>query len=186
MRRVMFVDDAPEVLQHIRRLLTPMQTEWDMLFLPSAAQALSALQQQACDVIVSDMTMPDMDGVKLLTEVRHRCPQTIRIILSGDQSPYNYVRSASIAHRFLQKPFDTATLKTTIEQAEALRTVLDNPALRTLVSEIKTLPSLPSIYQELMQEMQAAQASLKKAARIVAKDLGMVTKILQLEMSARS
>ena len=184
MRRVMFVDDAPEVLQHIRRLLTPMQTEWDMLFLPSAAQALSALQQQACDVIVSDMTMPDMDGVKLLTEVRHRCPQTIRIILSGDQSPYNYVRSASIAHRFLQKPFDTDTLKTTIEQAEALRTVLDNPALRTLVSEIKTLPSLPSIYQELMQEMQAAQASLKKAARIVAKDLGMVTKILQLVNSA--
>jgi HD-like signal output (HDOD) protein len=184
MRRVMFVDDAPEVLQHIRRLLAPMQTEWDMLFFPSASQALSALQQQACDVVVSDMTMPDMDGVKLLTEVRKRCPQTIRIILSGDQSPYNYVRSASIAHRFLQKPFDTATLKTTIEQAEALRTLLDNPALRTLVSEIKTLPSLPSIYQELMQEMQATQASLKKAARIVAKDLGMVTKILQLVNSA--
>lgn len=184
MRHVIFVDDAPEILQHLRRLLAPMQTEWEMRFFSSATQALAAIQQSPCDVVVSDMTMPGMDGAKFLGEVCKTCPHTIRIILSGDQSPYNYVRSASVAHRFLQKPFDTATLKSTIEQAEALRTVLGNPSLRSLVNEIKTLPSLPSIYQDLMQEMQAPQASLKKAARIVAKDLGMVTKILQLVNSA--
>ncbi|MBI4001674.1 MAG: HDOD domain-containing protein [Nitrospira defluvii] len=184
MSRIIFVDDAPEILQHLRRLLAPMQTEWEMQFFPSATQALAAIQETPCDVVVSDMTMPGMDGAKFLGEVCKTCPQTIRIILSGDQSPYNYVRSASVAHRFLQKPFDAATLKSTIEQAEALRAVLGNPALRNLVNEIKTLPSLPSIYQDLMQEMQAPQASLKKAARIVAKDLGMVTKILQLVNSA--
>ncbi len=184
MRRVIFVDDAPEILQHLRRLLAPMQTEWEMQFFPSATEALAAIQNAPCDVVVSDMTMPGMDGAKFLGEVCKICPQTIRIILSGDQSPYNYVRSASVAHRFLQKPFDVATLKSTIEQAEALRNVLGNPALRSLVNEIKTLPSLPSIYQDLMHEMQAPQASLKKAARIVAKDLGMVTKILQLVNSA--
>ena len=96
----------------------------------------------------------------------------------------NYLRSASVAHRFLQKPVDAEVLKANIAQAEALRAVLANPALRTLVSEIKALPSLPSIYQDLMQEMQSPQASLKKASRIVAKDLGMVTKILQLVNSA--
>ena len=184
MRRVVFVDDAPEVLQHLRRMLAPMQSEWEMQFFASAPPALAAIRETPCDVVVSDMTMPEMDGARFLAEVRVVCPQTIRIILSGDQSPYNYVRSASVAHRFLQKPFDITTLKSTIEQAEALRAVLGNPALRSLVSEIKTLPSLPSIYQDLMQEMQSPQASLKKAARIVAKDLGMVTKILQLVNSA--
>lgn len=184
MRRVVFIDDAPEILQHLRRALAPMQSEWEMQFFASAPPALATLRDTPCDVVVSDMTMPEMDGAKFLGEVQKACPQTIRIILSGDQSPYNYVRSASVAHRFLQKPFDIAMLKATIEQAEALRAVLGNPALRSLVSEIKTLPSLPSIYQELMQEMQSPQASLKKAARIVAKDLGMVTKILQLVNSA--
>lgn len=184
MRRVLFVDDAPEVLQHLRRTLAPMQSEWEMQFFASAKQALAAIEEKPCDVVVSDMTMPEMDGAKFLGEVRKACPQTIRIVLSGDQSPYNHVRSAAVAHRFLQKPFEGATLKSTIERAEALRVLLDHPALRQLVGEIKTLPSLPSIYQELMQEMQAPQASLKKAARIVAKDLGMVTKILQLVNSA--
>lgn len=184
MRRVCFVDDAPEILKHLQRILAPMQSEWAMEFFPSAKSALAALGETPCDVVVSDMTMPGMDGAQFLTEVRKISPHTIRIVLSGDQSPVNYLRSASVAHRFLQKPVDVETLKSTIAQAEALRVVLANPALRTLVSEIKSLPSLPSIYQDLMQEMQAPQASLKKASRIVAKDLGMVTKILQLVNSA--
>ena len=184
MRRVVFVDDAPEILNHLQRTLAPMQAEWAMEFHPSATAALTAIRETPCDVVVSDMTMPGMDGAQFLGEVRKVCPQAIRIVLSGDQSPANYLRSASVAHRFLQKPFDVATLKATIEKAEALRAVLANPALRSLANEIKTLPSLPSIYQELMKEMQAPQASLKKASRIVAKDLGMVTKILQLVNSA--
>lgn len=184
MRRVLFVDDAPEILKHLQRTLAPMQAEWTMEFFSSAKSALTALSGSACDVVVSDMTMPGMDGAQFLAEVRKVSPQTIRIVLSADQSPVNYLRSASVAHRFLQKPVDVKTLTAVIAQAEALRTVLANPALRTLVSEIKSLPSLPSIYQDLMQEMQGPQASLKKASRIVAKDLGMVTKILQLVNSA--
>lgn len=184
MRRVLFVDDAPEILKHLQRTLAPMQVEWTMEFFSSAKSALTALSGSACDVVVSDMTMPGMDGAQFLAEVRKVSPQTIRIVLSADQSPVNYLRSASVAHRFLQKPVDVKTLTAVIAQAEALRTVLANPALRTLVSEIKSLPSLPSIYQDLMQEMQGPQASLKKASRIVAKDLGMVTKILQLVNSA--
>lgn len=184
MRRVVFVDDAPEILKHLQRTLAPMQSEWTMEFFSSAKSALAAMGEAPCDVVVSDMTMPGMDGAQFLTEVRKVCPQTIRIVLSGDQSPVNYLRSASVAHRFLQKPVDAETLKATIAQAEALQAVLANPALRTLVSEIKSLPSLPSIYQDLMHEMQGAQASLKKASRIVARDLGMVTKILQLVNSA--
>lgn len=184
MRRVLFVDDAPEILKHLQRTLAPMQSEWTMEFFSSANSALAAMSEAPCDVVVSDMTMPGMDGAQFLTEVRKVSPQTIRMILSGDQSPVNYLRSASVAHRFLQKPVDVETLKATIAQAQALRVVLANPALRTLVSEIKSLPSLPSIYQDLMQAMQGPQASLKKASRIVTKDLGMVTKILQLVNSA--
>ncbi|MBS0169828.1 MAG: HDOD domain-containing protein [Nitrospira sp.] len=184
MRRVIFVDDAPEILQHLRRTLASMQSEWEMQFFSSAAAALPVIRETPCDVVVSDMTMPVMDGAQFLNEVRTLSPETIRIVLSGDHSPVNHLRSAAVAHRFLQKPMDVNQLKATIAQAEALRAVLANPALRSLVGEIKVLPSLPSIYQDLMQEMQAPQASLKKASRIVSKDLGLMTKILQLVNSA--
>ncbi|MGC3976683.1 MAG: response regulator [Nitrospira sp.] len=137
------MNDAPEILKHLQRTLAPMQSEWTMEFFSSAKNALAAMCQSACDVVISDMTMPGMDGAQFLTEVRKVSPHTIRIILSGDQSPVNYLRSASVAHRFLQKPVDVAILKANIAQAEALRAVLANPALRTLVSEIKSLPVCP-------------------------------------------
>ncbi|MBX3123729.1 MAG: response regulator, partial [Nitrospira sp.] len=110
MRRVFFVDDAPEILKHLQRTLAPMQSEWTMEFFSSAKSALAAICQAPCDVVVSDMTMPGMDGAQFLTEVRNVSPQAIRIILSGDQSPVNYLRSASVAHRFLQKPVDVEVL----------------------------------------------------------------------------
>lgn len=58
--------------------------------------------------------------------------------------------------------------------------LLHNEPLRKLVSEMQTLPSLPSIYRELMQILQTDDASADQAARIISKDVGMVTKILQV------
>lgn len=114
MRRVIFVDDAPEILQHLRRIFVPMQSEWDMQFFSSAAAALPVIREGGCDVVVSDMTMPVMDGAQFLSEVRALSPETIRIVLSADQSPVTYLRSAAVAHRFLQKPVDVSRLKATI------------------------------------------------------------------------
>lgn len=152
--------------------------------LSSGTEALQAIKASGCDVVVSDMVMPKMDGAELLAEVQTVCPHAVRIVLSSDQSPSNHVRSATVAHRFLNKPLDMTTLQATIQQADQLRSVLGNPALRALVKEIKSLPSLPSIYQELMQEMRSPHSSLKKVARIIGKDLAMMAKILQLVNSA--
>lgn len=52
--------------------------------------------------------------------------------------------------------------------------------LRKLLANMQVLPSLPSVYRELMDVLQADDASIEKAARIISKDVGMVTKILQV------
>ncbi|MEW6543647.1 MAG: HDOD domain-containing protein [Nitrospirota bacterium] len=59
-------------------------------------------------------------------------------------------------------------------------TLFSNEALRRLVEQIHTLPSLPAIYRELRDELRSPDPSIDKAARIIAKDMGMVTKILQV------
>jgi HD-like signal output (HDOD) protein len=52
--------------------------------------------------------------------------------------------------------------------------------LRKLLANMQTLPSLPSVYRELMDILHADNASVEQAARIIAKDVGMVTKVLQV------
>lgn len=184
MRRILFVDDEPKVLEGLQRMLRSMRHKWEIEFAPGGAAALEALAQKPFDVVVSDMRMPGMNGAQLLTEVRKQHPQVMRIILSGYSDQEMIMKSVGPAHQYLSKPCDATHLKVTVERACALRDLLTNDSLQRLVSQIQLLPSLPSLYVELIGELQSSNASTKKVAEIIAQDLGMSTKILQLVNSA--
>lgn len=65
-----------------------------------------------------------------------------------------------------------------------MRELLPNSRLQELVSRMKSLPSLPSLFLEIMEALQATTVSLDNISRIIEKDMGMTAKILQLANSA--
>jgi len=108
----------------------------------------------------------------------------VRIILSGYADTEMILKSVRVAHQYLAKPYDCETLKSTVARALALRELLADEMLIRLVSSIETLPSVPSLYQEVMQELSTPNASMEKVGKIIAKDVSMTAKILQLANSA--
>ena len=62
MKKILFVDDEPHVLEALRRMLHYTRQEWDMEFVLGGREALARLAVCPCDVVVSDMRMPGMDG----------------------------------------------------------------------------------------------------------------------------
>lgn len=184
MIRVMFVDDEPNILSGLRRMLRPFRREWDMSFAPGAQEALSIMADDPVDIVVSDMRMPDYDGAYLLAEVRRLYPSTARIILSGHAQQEMAIRSVCSAHQFLAKPCDAETLRETVSRTSQLRLMMTNPELRRITSEIGQLPSVPSLYAALSDEMAVDEPDMKRVASIVADDLAMSAKILQLVNSA--
>lgn len=182
--KILFVDDESNVLDGLRRMLRTVRQEWDMRFAGGGKQALELLAQEPCEVVVSDMRMPEMNGVQLLTAVMERYPEVIRIILSGYADESLIARSAGIAHQFLAKPCDCDQLVATVKSALALRELLTGSALRRLISQIGTLPSLPSLYLEIVKELRSPDPSLRRVGEIIARDLGMTAKVLQLVNSA--
>lgn len=121
MIRVVFVDDDVSALTAMQRSLHCMRNEWSMAFVSSGAAALEELARIPAAVIVSDMRMPGMDGWQLLGEVKARHPETVRLILSGHAEPSSIMRSVGVAHHYLAKPCDSASLKAAT--AIAARTV---------------------------------------------------------------
>ena len=85
-KKILFVDDAPKVLEGLCRMLRPQRQEWNMVFVSSGAEALAALTDGKFDVLVTDMRMPGMDGAELLAHVRVLYPHMVRIILTGQCS----------------------------------------------------------------------------------------------------
>jgi len=182
--KIIFVDDEPNVLSGLRRLLRPMRGQWDMTFAGSGREALKILTEKRCDVIVTDMRMPDMDGARLLYKVKELYPQTVRIALSGQTSDETILRSVGPVHQFLSKPCNAQLLKTTIDRIRLCLGLVTNEKLQGLTSQLETLPSMSSLYHSLIEELQSDDASVDKTGKIISQDVAMSAKILQLVNSA--
>jgi HD-like signal output (HDOD) protein len=182
--RILFVDDEPAVLQGLARLIRSLHTDWELAFATSGRQALDILAAATYDVIVTDMRMPGMDGGSLLREVMHRHPHMVRIVLSGQAEQATILASIGSTHQYLWKPCDPETLQQTLRRACALRTSLADEALKRLVSRLDGLPSPPALYFAVLDECRSPRTSVVRIADIVAQDVAMSAKILQLVNSA--
>lgn len=183
-RRLLFVDDDSMVLAGLRRSLHGMRQEWEMQFVDGAAAALEALQKDSYDAVISDMRMPGMDGAELLDQVKQKYPGVVRMILSGQSSREAVYRSINPAHQFLSKPCDPHELSSRLTQAFAMRDLLANPSVKTVISRLRSIPSLPTLYEEVTAELRKENPSFTQIAKIISKDVGMAAKILQLANSA--
>jgi putative nucleotidyltransferase with HDIG domain len=181
---ILFVDDEPNVLNGLRRMLRPLRHEWSAEFAESGAKALVLLEQKSFDVLVSDMRMPGMSGVELLEAVYRRYPRTVRIILSGQCDEAASARAVRVAHQMLSKPCDPDMLKATVTSACAQRDLLANETLMSLVTRQASVPSLPALYTEVVGELDSPEPSLDRVARIIGRDPGMTARILHLANSS--
>jgi len=183
-KRLLFVDDEPLLLNGLRRALHGTRDQWDMSFVDGAAAALNALDKEHFDAVISDMRMPGMDGAELLDLVKERHPNLIRIVLSGQASRASVLRSIAPAHQFLSKPCDPGELIGRLRQAFAMQDMLANDSLRIVISRLRSIPSLPAIYEELITALRTDDPSVTHIERIISKDVSMAAKILQLANSA--
>jgi HD-like signal output (HDOD) protein/CheY-like chemotaxis protein len=184
MKTLLFVDDEPKVLQGLQRLLRPMRGEWDMNFVAGGQPALDFMAMRPVDIVISDMMMPGMDGSQLLTEVLKRHPQTVRMILSGHSEREAILRLVGPAHQYLSKPCDADELRSAIARALSLRDLLGNERLKQLATRVKYLPTLPTLYHQLSEELRNDSPSMERIGEIISRDIGMTAKILQLVNSA--
>ncbi|MFK8029335.1 MAG: HDOD domain-containing protein [Gammaproteobacteria bacterium] len=184
MIRVVFVDDEPNILNGLKRMLRPMRKEWRMEFFDNGADALESIQNERCDVIVSDMRMPKMDGVQLLTSVRENSPGAIRIALSGQSGSNMIYRCIKNAHQYLAKPCSADQLLDTVTRVGALQQLVADDKVRSRIAEIESVPTLPESYSSLINELEQDDPSMKKVAELIETDVAVSAKMLQIVNSA--
>ncbi|MDP3480875.1 MAG: response regulator [Desulfoprunum sp.] len=183
-RRILFVDDEPNILDGLRRMLRSMRQEFELCFAENAKEALELMSENEFDVVVSDMRMPGMDGADLLTEIQERYPHSIRIMLTGQSDDASILRTIGVAHQFLAKPCDPEKLKAILLRASALHKLMIDGRLKDIISSIDTLPSLPTVYAKLQKKIRDPDATLDDIGAIISEDIAMTAKIMQLVNSA--
>jgi CheY-like chemotaxis protein len=115
--KILMVDDDSNILDGYRRSLS---REFLMETAMGGQQALTmAASKGPYAVVISDMRMPGMDGIQLLTRIKALSPDTIRVMLTGNadmETAVNAINEGSI-FRFLNKPCSKETMGKTLTAA---------------------------------------------------------------------
>jgi len=114
---VLFVDDEVNILKAVKRLLR--NESWEVLCAGRPQEALELLDTSAVQVVVSDQRMPEMSGVDLLSAVRERHPDVVRMMLTGYTEMNVAVEAINRGEifRLITKPWNDEELKATLRQA---------------------------------------------------------------------
>lgn len=114
---ILFVDDEPAVLSSLSRQFRHQRDKWCMEFEGSPKSALQKAQEQHVDVVVSDMQMPGMNGLELISAMRRFAPDSTYIMLTGSSDLSTAMGAINDANvfRFYTKPCPADLLKEGID-----------------------------------------------------------------------
>ena len=170
---VLLVDDEPNALAGYKRQL---RKRFKIETAQGGKEALQRIEQEGpFAVVVSDMMMPEMNGVELLSVVMERAPQTVRMMLTGnaDQETAMAAVNEGCVYRFLTKPIEPEIFGSAIEAAlgyHRLITAEKELLERTLAGSVKVLIDLLSLID---QEAFGRGSTLRRWAGPMARQLKM-------------
>jgi len=183
-KRLLFVDDEPQILQGLKASLYTRRKDWDMHFATGGAQALELMRESHFDVLVTDLRMPGIDGATLVARTRSDSPETIRIVLSGYADDDQAHRLVSLAHRYLSKPCEPKQLEECVDRCLATQLLIQSADLRVQLGAVGALPPMPSTFAALQRALTDPNVDSSRVAAIIQKDPAISAKVLQVCSSA--
>jgi DNA-binding NarL/FixJ family response regulator len=113
---ILLVDDEPEILEALRRALRA--DDYELITTTSPTEAIAILAKRHVDIIVTDLRMPDMSGLELVTHVRRKHPDVVRVLLTGFatlDSALEAINEGAVG-RYFTKPWDNDELRADIQE----------------------------------------------------------------------
>lgn len=183
---VLFVDDEMSILKSLQRLL--QNENWNCLYANSAAEALGVLATGPVDLVVSDVQMPEMDGLALLAKVKQLYPGTVRLLLTAFNKQEKAVQTLvdGNVQQIIPKPWIDQELKEIIRSAlrQSAQQKRHSVELQLLINSVPLLPTLPDSYTQVRSCIGNDDVDIEKMAQIISQDVAITTALLHWANSA--
>jgi len=114
--KILIVDDEVNVLNSLMRVLRI--DGYDVTAVDSPKKALEKLEGKNFNVVISDLKMPNMDGIEFLSLAAELYPKTIQILLSGNANSDDVLKAMKYCEivEFVAKPWNSDDLRSLIAE----------------------------------------------------------------------
>ena len=151
---LLIVDDEPDVCDSVHDLL---RREFRVLKAHSGAEGYRLMQEQEVHIIMTDQRMPQVSGVELLTKVKAKNPQAVRMLFTGYADLESIIAAINQGHvyQFLKKPWQPEELLDAVRQAAAEydRLIVDADVTERLRGEIAALQHRVEVLEEEVRRL---------------------------------
>ncbi|WDP86378.1 MAG: response regulator [Desulfobacter sp.] len=114
--KIMVVDDEIGICQNVEKILT--KNNYSVVHTQSAGQALEMMKDGSFSLLISDIVMPEMNGLELLSQVAKEVPDIKTVMMTGYASTNTAVKAIRLgALDYIPKPFTPDELRTTVSKA---------------------------------------------------------------------
>jgi DNA-binding NtrC family response regulator len=145
---LLIVDDEPDVCDSVHDLL---RREFRVLKAHSAHEGCRIMQEEEVHMVMSDQRMPQITGVELLTSVKTRYPQAVRMLYTGYADLDSIIAAINQGHiyQFIKKPWQPEELLDAVRQAAAEyeRLSLADAERERLIHEVTELKDRVSVLE---------------------------------------
>lgn len=183
-RRLLFVEGDAVSLRALARMLEPRRADWDMVFAVNVTEALAALDREPFDAVVAGLNLSGTTGVGFLNEVAKRHPRLLRFIRCSPEERRELKGFVGPAPHHFPSDVDAEAARAVVRRALLVDGWLASPHLKALLAKLHKLPTLPSLYSQILHELQSPNVAVDAVAALIAKDPVMTAKMLQLVNSA--
>ena len=151
---LLIVDDEPDVCDSVHDLL---RREFRVLKAHSGQEGFELMQVEEVHIIMTDQRMPKVSGVELLTKVKAKNPQAVRMLFTGYADLESIIAAINQGHvyQFLKKPWQPEELLDAVRQAavEYERLIVETDVSERLRAEIAVLQGRVSALEGEVRRM---------------------------------
>lgn len=183
MKRILCVDDEVEILRALKRVF--ILTDYEIFTASSAEEAFIIMRDNEIDMIISDMRMPEVDGYKLLSQVKMLYPDIIRIMLSGYSDEKLIIKAVqeNIVKSYIFKPWENKSLLGTVERIFKLHDDMKGKNIEKIVEKFHDIPTISRSYKSIKESIEE-DLDFDIIAELIERDSAIAAKILRIANSA--
>lgn len=183
MKRILCVDDEVEILRALKRVF--ILTDYEIFTASSAEEAFIIMRDNEIDMIISDMRMPEVDGYKLLSQVKMLYPDIIRIMLSGYSDEKLIIKAVqeNIVKSYIFKPWENKSLLGTVERIFKLHDDMKGKNIEKIVEKFHDIPTISRSYKSIKESIEE-DLDFDIIAELIERDSAITAKILRIANSA--
>ncbi len=115
MRSILIVDDEIGVRESLKMIL---KKDYNVFLAKNAEEAFLQIKESSPDIILLDVILPDLDGLKVLERIKHNNPNAIVIMITATRTVKTAIDAMRLgAYDYVTKPFDIDKLRLIISRA---------------------------------------------------------------------